>query len=269
MRATLGLWAQYAVATRYLNGKDSYPLDEKEGLKWLELAVANRHPKAMCYLANMYDTGVDGIVKMSEPKASALMKEAADLGNALAQSWYAVSCSGSGGDPQTTFMYATLAYSQGESLAANDLGRIFCYEAVSAQFGNKKALYTAKYYLEVAAKEGIRSAYYPLAMTLSQLNEIQYKGMGSIPGHSSTPTVLYWARKAVGDRDVNNRAKQLVGELEGLGKTHCANCEKDAKCFSAPLDACGKCKAVWYCGRKCQVEHWKAGHKKDCIKDHK
>lgn len=264
-------WFQFAVARRYLTGEDGYPLDKKEALKWLELAAANRHPRAMCNLANMYRTGVDGVVEMSEPKATALMKEAADLGNPFAQSMYAVSCSGSDGDYQTTFMYATLAYSQGVSLSANDLGRIFRYKAGSlvTLVGNSKVLYTAKHYLEEAAGQGFSPAYYPLARTLSQLNEIQFKGMGSIPGHSSTPRVLYWARKAVASGFDKDGAKRLVAELECLGNSHCANCEKGAKYFSGKLNACGKCKAVWYCGRDCQVQHWKAGHKTDCIKEEK
>ena len=31
-----------------------------------------------------------------------------------------------------------------------------------------------------------------------------------------------------------------------------------------PLKACSGCSIVLYCGRDCQVAHWKAGHKKDC-----
>ena len=59
------------------------------------------------------------------------------------------------------------------------------------------------------------------------------------------------------------------GLMVMMGNSHCANCEKGAKYFSGKLNACGKCKAVWYCGRDCQVQHWKAGHKTDCIKEEK
>ena len=27
-----------------------------------------------------------------------------------------------------------------------------------------------------------------------------------------------------------------------------------------------RCKAAWYCSKECQTQHWKAGHKIDCIK---
>lgn len=41
--------------------------------------------------------------------------------------------------------------------------------------------------------------------------------------------------------------------------TRCANCEKD----SVQLMTCGRCKAVMYCGRTCQVAHYKK-HKAKC-----
>lgn len=30
------------------------------------------------------------------------------------------------------------------------------------------------------------------------------------------------------------------------------------------LKACTRCRAVWYCGRECQMNHWRIGHKEDC-----
>lgn len=30
-------------------------------------------------------------------------------------------------------------------------------------------------------------------------------------------------------------------------------------------DACGRCRSIWYCHKRCQTEHWFAGHKLDCI----
>ena len=38
----------------------------------------------------------------------------------------------------------------------------------------------------------------------------------------------------------------------------CANCLKTA------TQRCSRCKAVWYCGRECQVEHYKKEHKLHC-----
>jgi len=33
------------------------------------------------------------------------------------------------------------------------------------------------------------------------------------------------------------------------------------------LRKCAKCHRASYCSRKCQVKHWKAGHKKECIEE--
>ncbi|CAB9503183.1 expressed unknown protein [Seminavis robusta] len=48
----------------------------------------------------------------------------------------------------------------------------------------------------------------------------------------------------------------LRGQKEG-----CAVCQT---AFSGPLKSCTRCKAVFYCGRGCQKEDWKAGHKEAC-----
>lgn len=42
----------------------------------------------------------------------------------------------------------------------------------------------------------------------------------------------------------------------------CSNCGKQ---LTPPINNCGKCKSVQYCGSKCQLSHWKeGGHKKVC-----
>lgn len=44
-------------------------------------------------------------------------------------------------------------------------------------------------------------------------------------------------------------------------KLRCANCGVDLE-KSAPL--CSKCNVARYCGRECQVKHWRGGHKDEC-----
>lgn len=38
-----------------------------------------------------------------------------------------------------------------------------------------------------------------------------------------------------------------------------------AKCGIAASSSCSRCNKVVYCSRNCQVEHWKAGHSKECV----
>ena len=46
----------------------------------------------------------------------------------------------------------------------------------------------------------------------------------------------------------------------------CSNppCSKSARQAGAPLKACARCGAVWYCGRDCQHADWAASHKRVC-----
>lgn len=66
------------------------------------------------------------------------------------------------------------------------------------------------------------------------------------------------ARKAPADAKRED-SKQLLDNA----RSKCASC-------ATPLDntnrkQCGKCKAMFYCGRECQAKHWKIGeHKKSC-----
>ena len=34
--------------------------------------------------------------------------------------------------------------------------------------------------------------------------------------------------------------------------------------ISADLKACSNCTIKFYCGKECQVSHWKSGHKMEC-----
>ena len=40
-----------------------------------------------------------------------------------------------------------------------------------------------------------------------------------------------------------------------------------ANCLSAdlPLTLCARCRLTHYCGKPCQVQHWKSGHKERCV----
>ena len=58
---------------------------------------------------------------------------------------------------------------------------------------------------------------------------------------------------------------------EGPRDRTCAQCgaggSEDAGGSALKLSSCARCKAVAYCGKVCQLRHWKAGHKKSCVKN--
>ena len=43
----------------------------------------------------------------------------------------------------------------------------------------------------------------------------------------------------------------------------CAHCAAQASSGTS-LKSCSRCGIVFYCGRDCQLAHWKGGHKKSC-----
>merc|ERR1711865_433713 len=52
----------------------------------------------------------------------------------------------------------------------------------------------------------------------------------------------------------------------------CATCYRPHDPSEHKLNACNRCHRVYYCGRECQVKHWKKernGHKKRCNKKSK
>jgi len=60
-------------------------------------------------------------------------------------------------------------------------------------------------------------------------------------------------------------------QSEVLGKKHtskkCANCLKQQHSNAGlKLFSCSRCKTVSYCGKQCQIEHWKRSHKHTCNK---
>jgi len=49
-----------------------------------------------------------------------------------------------------------------------------------------------------------------------------------------------------------------------LGYQRCGNKCLRTENFKGRFGCCTRCKAVYYCSRKCQKEDWKRGHKKEC-----
>ncbi|KAL4535630.1 hypothetical protein Ndes2437A_g06335 [Nannochloris sp. 'desiccata'] len=83
-------------------------------------------------------------------------------------------------------------------------------------------------------------------------------------------------RDAAITRDELGCCYQALGQPEkareirlskGIEALICSNepCSATAKAKRIPkLQACGQCKAIWYCSTKCQKADWKKNHKKVC-----
>ena len=76
-----------------------------------------------------------------------------------------------------------------------------------------------------------------------------------LPGYSHVP-FCNWALSLSGQFSF---LKPNI--LKWPWRTQCAMCGCADK---KQLKVCANCKAFQYCSKKCQVDHWKAGHKVDC-----
>lgn len=137
----------------------------------------------------------------------------------------------------------------------------------------------AKYWLEQVVHspelelvhQKIQEAYPLYASVLLHLLSKHLDGMVNISGHSPIPQVLYWFNKA---KSVNARLGpvdiRVLQNIEDLGKMICHGCEmyiddyRDVHGRNSEFKRCTRCKFSRYCGRQCQLDHFTAGHKKDC-----
>ena len=123
----------------------------------------------------------------------------------------------------------------------------------------------AKEYYEAAAKQGY---------SVAQLNlgGLYYNGKGV---EQSFETAREWWMKAVeqgGESSIRNL--QILDEQEGRTTPsfvpkpfECGSCYRPHDPSENKLRPCNGCHLVYYCGKECQVKHWKRkinGHKKLC-----
>eukprot|EP00984_Skeletonema_dohrnii_P035849 scaffold36121_cov150-Skeletonema_dohrnii-CCMP3373.AAC.2 len=251
-------WAQSLVGSWYMDGTHGFALDKEKGLQLIEESADQRYPDALLQFALAYK---EGTLERDESKYMYYLKEAADVGHESAQRILGVSyreCS----NEKEHLHYTTLAASQGDLNACGMLGVHFFY----AQCGLTKSFVLAKHYSEKNSEDGLSA--FILSLALLQLGKERYEEIMEIPGHSPIPTVLFCARKAQEGEmlPIKGEATELVSMLENVAKSHCANCRKGAE--GSPLKRCIRCLGAWYCGKECQVQHWKAGHKVDCTERH-
>ena len=253
--------AQTQVGKFMIEGKQGFKRKEKAGLKWLNKAAAQNHPRALYHLSNFHYTGLASVVRKSQLKSNELMLKAANLGHAPANAVLASSYfGGSNGfekDLVEAYFRDSVAFALNENNQAAELmGYLHYYEKIP-----DPSPYLACYYLNIAAANENAGYCYLYSLALRKLSEHLHGGHAEISGYNVAPAMLFWLRKShdLGDSD----ALEQIKELETEGQSYCANCSKEAKA-GEKFKQCSKCKAQWYCSKECQVEAWKAGHKKDC-----
>jgi len=150
---------------------------------------------------------------------------------------------------------------QGEANAQYNLGVMY-HEGQSVDQSYERA---AEYY--EAAKQGMAEAQYNLGL-------LYYKGQGIEQSNEKAREL--WMKSA--EQGQENAIKGLQRLDEYAGRTtpsfipkpfECASCYRPHDPSEHKLRPCNRCHRVFYCGRECQVKHWKEkfnGHKKKCNK---
>ena len=156
-----------------------------------------------------------------------------------------------------------LAASQGYANAQYNLGCIYD-EGQGVDQSDERA----REYYEAAARQGIGYAQTNLGLLFHNDQGVE----------RSFETARKWYMKAA-----EQGVEQAIKNLQNLDKKEkrttpsftpkpfeCATCYRPHDPTEHKLRPCNGCHRVYYCGRECQVEHWKRegewGHKKNCNK---
>ena len=154
------------------------------------------------------------------------------------------------------------AADQGHSAAQFNLGGMF----INGQGVQQNYAEAAKWSRR-AADQGYAEAQYNLGI-------MYHNGQGVLQDSSNA---VFWFEKAASQG--NDPAKLALGQLRLLQARAssadqptssndargglCAHCSAQASSGTS-LKACSRCGVIFYCGRDCQLAHWKAGHKRSC-----
>lgn len=172
-----------------------------------------------------------------------------------------------GSDNSLAIQYATVAVAgscdidQGHN---SILGKSFLYGLDDLP----KNGFLAQHYLTAAVRKGLASAetLRLCGQAILEQNKATYGELCLVPGHCSVSDAMYCFDRAI-DRD-DSEAKSLARELLDVVSRQCAFCGREAK-DDETFMKCGKCQAVHYCQKSCQVAAWKSGHKINCTAKYK
>lgn len=274
-------------------------LEQKNGrheksADYLKLAADAGHPIAICHLGSCHYTSSNPHIPQSNEKARELFLKSAQQGYSEAQYNLGLFCLEEEADdeeimvkskPQNGALVAqikrrrirlqqeglrwiSLAAVGGSVAAQGMLATMYC-NSFGKQAPVKKNLFLAKYWAQKGTAKNDGTCQLVLAQVLMILASQTFDGSYTKVGYNPIPRVLFLLRKTAADptttiQTETNREKALktLQNIEAQISLKCANCGIQ----NVPLQQCQRCRAVYYCGKKCSTEHWKKGHKVDCLK---
>jgi TPR repeat protein len=204
--------------------------DFGEAARLYRNAADQGHARAQCNLGCAYEHGQG--VKQDFGEAARLYRKAADQGDASAQCNLGAMYNSGQGVKQDFDEAARLfrkAADQGDADAQSNLGLMYAEgQGVKQDFGE-----ALRWFRKAAAQ-----------------------------GHEGAKKVVPRAEEEL------RKQRQAVAQASQPSSSNtCANCGVAEAAGGGALKPCSRCKAVVYCGRECQAQHWKAGgHKAVCKK---
>lgn len=248
-------WAQFEAGVGLLQkSEDTSNKKEKracieQGLEWYTKAAQQGVAAAAGLLVIEYKNHIKDSTEYRR-----LLQLAAELGEPEAQILLGATLDEEGSDLSSAVKWYTLAIQEEKNsyLPAFNLASHFS----EGTGGLVKSLPRAKHYYQIAADGGADNACYRLSNTLFEIG----KDTLHISGCCVIPRCIYWCKESA-KRGDSGDVSRLVPALMSVFSGKCAYCEKEGDNFSR----CSRCKVFCYCNSECQTEHWKDGHKYDCV----
>ena len=250
-------WAQAELGKNYLYGMNGVPEDMEKALQLLSEAAEKGSTEAKHFLGEYYC----GIANYEEARR---WHEAAAAEGAI------MSLCQLGLMTQDELAFDENEESRAEAfrlltISATLLQDSFKLPSVLLSRFFSGSLPVMLHYLRPAVEEGSAAAEHVDDYALMLYGDaIKYYGIHVVvaPGYSPVPEALFWHRRSTSEKEP--AAGHPLVQLERAIREKCAHCLADLPAFKQ--SCCVECKAAYYCGRDCQIAHWKAGHKKECVK---
>eukprot|EP00980_Cylindrotheca_fusiformis_P013477 scaffold3437_cov113-Cylindrotheca_fusiformis.AAC.44 len=272
---------------------------EEESVKHVQRAANAGHPIAIDHLGSAFYAGSNSIIPQSNEKAREHFLKSAQMGYVEAQYHLGLMCLEELDDDellagesstktptsqkerlleaqkqrqrmlirQEGLRWISLAAQGGSTPAQAMLASLYC-NSVGREAPVKRNLFLAKYWSQKGADNDDGSCQLILAQTLMVLASQTFDGSYNRVGYNPIPRVLFLLRKTAAEEDSSvqtstnkENAMKTIQNLEAQIRIACAACNRQ----DGALSQCSRCRATFYCGKECSTEHWKMGHKADCL----
>ena len=252
-------WAQAEMGTNYLLGDDGVQKDTEKALSLFREAAKKGCVEAKEYLGDYYQD-IENYVEARQwyetAAAEGRILSLCRLGLMMKNERAFDQNEQSQAEAFRLITICATLYQGPFNLPAVELSQFF-FDSPSVML----------YYLRSAVEGGsanLSAMDYYARVLIHLAEDPDYHGFNyaSVPGYSPIPEALFWFRQC--SRTEEPDADHPLVRLERKIRENCAHCRADLP--EARQSCCVECRAAYYCNRDCQVAHWKAGHKKDCVR---